>query len=176
MKKIVLFGTLLMFLFLAGCSTQDVTSYELRQPLGGSGSAPEAYIFWLPALSGELHPVAADDFYADRSVELAVREVTQLYQQMIREQSDMIHIPEGLELESFKLEEVHTARHYNRTWILEFNEMLFELSEENQHLFLTGLTKTLIEGNQNLQHQTNFTSTRVLAGGRDVGSYNVFHT
>ena len=164
-----------MSLLLAGCGTQDVTSYELRQTPGGS-SASESYIFWLPSSNGELHPVAVEEFTADRSVELAVREVTQLYQRMIREQSDMIQIPEGLDLVAFKMEEVHTARHYNRTWILEFNEMLFELSEENQHLFLTGLTKTLIEGNQNLQHQTNFTGTRVFAGGRDVGSYNVFHT
>jgi hypothetical protein len=176
MKKIVLLVTLLMFLLLAGCSTQDVTSYELRQPLGGGSIASESYIFWLPASNGDLQPVAVEEFTADRSVELAVREVTQLYQRMIREQGGMIEIPEGLDLEVFKLEEVHTARHYNRTWILEFNEALVELSEEDQHLFLTGLTKTLIEGNPNLQHQTNFTSTRVLAGGRDVGSYNVFHT
>ncbi|MDW7672723.1 MAG: hypothetical protein SCK57_01090 [Bacillota bacterium] len=176
MKGILAFFIVLMVL-LSGCATDDVTSYELRQPLKpGAETLGRGYIMWLPVLDNTFLVVEAEGTNLNGSESEIIRDVVSLYLNRMRQEKGLVQLPDELMLLSITLEEIHTARHYNRTWVLEFNEALLNMPETQQRHFLAGLTKTLIEGNQHTRHQTNFTSTRILAGETAVGSFNVFHT
>lgn len=168
---------IIIIIMLSGCATEDVTSYELRQPLTpGAETLGKGYIMWLPVLNDTFLVVEVEGMNLSGSEPEIIRDVFSLYRNRMRQETGLIQLPDDLMLLTATLQEVHTARHYNRTWVLEFNEALLNMPEADQQHFLVGLTKTLIEGNQQTHHQTNFTSTRILADETEVGSFNVFHT
>lgn len=156
---------------------RDVTSYDLRKPWNvNTGTEKDPYLVWIPGKEGKLDLVEDDDFPAEMLDRQYLTEVYKRYLATVRAGKPYTDWPEDLQILRVDIEDVHTAKHFNRTWVLEFEPTLAEMPQAEQELFLEGLTKTILEGNPVQRHQTNFTVLRATVDGNPIGAYSVFHT
>ena len=158
-------------------NTQDVTSYELREPWDlSTDRAERPYLVWLPEQDNQLVFVEKHDYPLAALDQSYLIEIYQRYLAEARNTQPFADWPEDLRILAVSKEDVHTNKHFNRTWILDFDEQILAMPDNQQQLFLTGLTKTLLEGNPVQRHQTNFTELKATSAGKEIGSYSVFHT
>ena len=156
---------------------RDVTSYELREPWDlSTDRAERPYLVWLPERDNQLVFLEKHDYPLAPLDQPYLMEIYQRYLTDVRNTQTFADWPEDLKILAVSKEDVHTNKHFNRTWILDFDEQILAIPDNQQQLFLTGLTKTLLEGNPVQRHQTNFTELKATSAGKEIGSYSVFHT
>lgn len=166
----------IVMLSLSACGTVDVTSYELRQPLDASQEEDISRLtLWLPETTHTFRRIQVTAGFSVDSRQQQVFSVSELYLQTVLQEAGMIRPSADMTLLDVTEVDVHTARHHNRIWVLVFNDALLEMSHGDRQHYLSGLTKSLIEGTPAFQEQTNFTSTRVMVGQQVLGTFEVFH-
>lgn len=156
---------------------RDITSYDLRKPWDTAvGSDQHPHMAWLPTEEGTLEIKEIDGFPVAVINEAHVYDLYLHYVREVSKSEKFSDMPEDLAILGIDIEDVHTAKHFNRTWVLEFDQRIFDIPNEERQLFLEGFTKTLLEGNPVQKHQTNFTALRGMTGQVIVANFSVFHT
>lgn len=156
---------------------RDITSYNLRRPWDTSvGNHQHPHLAWMPTSKGTLEMVEMSDFPIAPVNQAHVRDLYQYYASEVKKSSGFIDWPQDLGILDIDKEDVHTAKHFNRTWVLEFDQEILSIPFEERQLFLEGFTKTLLEGNPVQRHHTNFTALRGMVGQVIVANFSVFHT
>ncbi len=156
---------------------RDITSYDLRRPWDTTvGDDQHPHLAWLPTREGTLEMKEIESFPVAIISEAHVNDLYLHYVREVRKEKIISDMPDDLAILDIDIEDVHTAKHFNRTWVLEFDQRIFDIPNEERQLFLEGFTKTLLEGNPIQKHQTNFTALRGMTGQVIVANFSVFHT
>lgn len=156
---------------------RDITSYDLRRPWDTTvGSDQHPHLAWLPTEEGTLEMKEIENFPVAVINEGQVKDLYHHYVRELRKHENFSNMPENLDILGIDIEDVHTAKHFNRTWVLEFDQRILTIPNEKRQLFLEGFTKTLLEGNPVQRHQTNFTALRGMTDQVIVANFSVFHT
>lgn len=156
---------------------RDITSYDLRKPWDTTvGNDQHPHLAWMPTKEGSLEMVEMSDFPVAPVNQAHVNELYHHYVDEVKKSERFVDWPQDLAILDIDMEDVHTAKHFNRTWVLEFDQRLLSIPFEERQLFLEGFTKTLLEGNPVQHHHTNFTALRGMVGQVIVANFSVFHT